>query len=519
MQMLRITLCIAIIAISIYSSFRYQLDPKHCDGNYIQPSYSNTGFKSKNSILNKRYTLVRHSEAGIDKSGIPVLFLAGNAGTYKQVRSLGSVCYRIWKWEFSTQLPLQLYTIDTREELTAFSTITLKDQAFFANEAVAWLLQSYPDDSRPKSVYIIGHSMAGVIARYMPTMDNYQPGSIENIFTLATPHKEAPVPLSRDITGFYSQLNMFWSLNHNNGSLKDIALVSIAGGTRDTTLDSTLTSLDGISDPKKTIGVFSSGVNGVWTSADHEGAVWCDQTLQTISKSIYTLDLLKSPTVEDRVQVLKALIEQEPNPSTVLEPVFIPITEILVHISENYITLPKLQNNKESTVFQLWWPPVNLRNLYRFRLITNLSENELELFSCDNQNHPLKHNCTSMKQDIKFIPSTRENFKLVFRSAESRPSENRKRWMTVDMPFTKAQSTHQFLVLKTKPGADGFLFADVMKSVDSSIISTSPFVRIFGIKTVFAPNSILTVAKFSQITDGLIKYRLYVTPLGGMLDS
>ena len=51
-----------ILAAAVYSALNYGIDPKHCDGNYILPSYTTTGFKSSQKNLNDRYNLVRHHE-------------------------------------------------------------------------------------------------------------------------------------------------------------------------------------------------------------------------------------------------------------------------------------------------------------------------------------------------------------------------------------------------------------------------------------------------------------------------
>lgn len=256
-----------VFILSILASTYYGQDPKHCDGNYISPSYEVITFN-----ITSKYTLKRHIEAGSIQKGTPVLFIPGNAGNCKQIRSLGGVAARIWNYEFKSHPTLELYTIDTNEELSAFSPNILHEQALYVNEAIAHIFTTYHHTNVPKSVFVIGHSMGGIVARYLPLLPNFQKNSVIDIFTLSSPHMEAPIALSRSLDAFYKNLNAYWYLNHRDGgALENMTLTSIAGGTRDTTLDSQLTYLEGVSDPKRTIDVFSTGVPNMWTSADHEG--------------------------------------------------------------------------------------------------------------------------------------------------------------------------------------------------------------------------------------------------------
>lgn len=148
--------CIIVI-LSIYSNIYYSKDPKHCDGNYIQENYNTIQLPSTIG----RFKLKRHLESNFKKDGIPVLFLPGNAGSYMQVRSLGAVWLRLWNKEYHSNSPLELYAIDTKFsisnsslELSAFDSQYLKDQAYFANDAVKWILNK---SKTYKTVYIIGH--------------------------------------------------------------------------------------------------------------------------------------------------------------------------------------------------------------------------------------------------------------------------------------------------------------------------------------------------------------------------
>ena len=144
-----------VLVLSIYSHFNHGQDPKHCDGNYISPSYSSISLVESTPIAtpiitSNRYTLKRHYEFKNVDQGYPVLFLVGNAGSYGQARSFGAVAHRVYNWNGKRHLPVQLYTIDTHSELSAFNSMAVQDQAIFANECIKTILATYKEEYQPK---------------------------------------------------------------------------------------------------------------------------------------------------------------------------------------------------------------------------------------------------------------------------------------------------------------------------------------------------------------------------------
>lgn len=114
--------------------------------------------------------------------------------------------------------------------------------------------------------------MGGIVARLMVMLPNYVPNSIVDLFTLSTPHKEPPLPFYRSMDNLYAKINNFWKANHHkNGLLRNLTFISMAGGTRDTTLDSSLTDISSIASPELSLNLFASGTPHIWSSADHEG--------------------------------------------------------------------------------------------------------------------------------------------------------------------------------------------------------------------------------------------------------
>ncbi|KAI9331133.1 GPI inositol-deacylase PGAP1-like protein, partial [Zopfochytrium polystomum] len=229
-----------------------------------------------------RYALALYREGGLDPStpsGVPVLFIPGNAGSSHQARSLGRILATL---RGSDGLSFDLFTVDTREELTAFDVDLIVDQSAYVNEAIKYILTLYAGGHRrPDSVIIVGHSMGGIVARSLLRMPNYTPGSVASIFTKATPHKAPPIAASRRMHDYYRSLNEFWAarlrVDGTSAESRSLMLVSLAGGTRDTMIDSRLTDVSEIVGGANGFSAFATGVPRVWGSADHRCVLWCKQ--------------------------------------------------------------------------------------------------------------------------------------------------------------------------------------------------------------------------------------------------
>lgn len=96
-------------------------------------------------------------------TGAPVLYIPGNKGSYKQVRSLASVALRKgidsnWKTH------LDYFTVDLDEKYSGVFGGVLDEQTNFVAAAISQILKLYrnlPDP--PKDVVLIGHSMVSSV--------------------------------------------------------------------------------------------------------------------------------------------------------------------------------------------------------------------------------------------------------------------------------------------------------------------------------------------------------------------
>ena len=250
--------------------------------------------------------------------GVPVLFITGNAGSYRQVRPLAAEAAHYFNENLRNDgqphpngtRDLDFFTADFNEDITAFHGQTLLDQAEYLNEAVAYILSLYHDPNRPRrfpgepdptSVIVLGHSMGGIVARTMLTMPNYQSNSINTIITMSTPHARPPVSFDADIVKAYKDVNDYWRRSYarrwaNDNPLWHVTLVSIAGGGLDTTVPSDYASLSSMVPDTHGFTVFTSTIPHVWTGADHLSILWCDQLRKVIARAILDVVDVRRPT-------------------------------------------------------------------------------------------------------------------------------------------------------------------------------------------------------------------------------
>lgn len=302
-----LVLALATAYMTLFGTF-CGADSPTCHPVYMYPSYARIdGFDSHFTPLAKKYHLYLYREQGLDKNpteddliqldGIPVLFIPGNAGSFKQVRSIAATCSDLYfdnegaiKNPYSKNL--DFFAADFNEDFTAFHGRTMLDQAEYLNDAIRYILSLYErnysyEGPLPTSVIILGHSMGGVVARILPTLQNHVPGSIQSIFTLSSPHATSPVTFDGDILKIYEQINDYWRSqfrDRNSFMSKNVSLISLTGGILDSTLPADYTAVEDIIPLENGFTTFSTGIPDVWTPIDHLAIVWCDQLRRVIGK-------------------------------------------------------------------------------------------------------------------------------------------------------------------------------------------------------------------------------------------
>lgn len=299
-----------------------------CRMSYTSPSYLKlTGFGREYTRLGSGpWAVYLYREAGWDKeepitlkgkvislSGSPVVFVPGNAGSFRQVRSLAGAASRQF-WDApgvkrkgiggKGSANLDYFAIDFNEDFSAFHGQTLLDQSEYLADAIRYILTLYPKQDRPDpaSVIVVAHSMGGIVARAAFLHPHYQAHSISTLITIATPHVAPPVTVDRGVGRVYQAINEAWRAGSGLEAAKgeagkireellDLVTISISGGLSDVTIAAEATSLASLLPNGDTNGftVFTTSIPGVSTPIDHLALLWCQQLVSIITDSLLAI--------------------------------------------------------------------------------------------------------------------------------------------------------------------------------------------------------------------------------------
>lgn len=294
--------------VGLYLSFRVHFkDSNTCTMSYSRPVYHPITISSPSAKVTSRYHVYLYREGGTSRhysdprslSGTPVLFIPGNAGSYSQGRSLASLAATMAK-EINSDVEFDFFLFHFSEDMSALHGKTLLDEAKYVNDAIFDILQLYAGNSDhfsnpPTSVIIVSHSMGGIVARTLVTLDNYLPNSVNTMITLSTPHAIPPLTFDRDITTIYDHINQYWRTSYTNSSsdhlnpLKDMFLVSISGGPADLMVLPEYTSANSIVPPEHGITAMSYSIPAVYKDVDHLAIVWCHELRQILVETLFAI--------------------------------------------------------------------------------------------------------------------------------------------------------------------------------------------------------------------------------------
>ncbi|XP_037939249.1 GPI inositol-deacylase isoform X2 [Teleopsis dalmanni] len=251
-------------------------------------------------------------------NGLPIIFVPGNGGSYKQGRSLASVAIRK-ALDDGNNIHMDYFTVDFNDELSAIYGGYLEDQKLFLKICIKSVLALYKHlDNNNKSVVLIGHSMGGKIAQSVLT-DNDTVKLINTVIFISSPLDNPVVNIDTEMNLFYEKTNKmlmetrsqnllsnanictntvflqeiakkFSIAQQSNKSLtENVLLISIGGGNRDLLVRAGLTS-SRFSD----IHAMTSSIPNVWVSCDHLSSVWCYQLVVVINKFLFEIAVTDS---------------------------------------------------------------------------------------------------------------------------------------------------------------------------------------------------------------------------------
>lgn len=501
--------------------------------------------------------------------GVPVLFIPGNAGSYKQVRALGAEAayhyHNVLRHDVGAskagKRPLDFFTVDFNEDITAFHGQTLLDQAEYLNDAIAFILSLYHTAARsdrdadlpdPTSVIIVGHSMGGMVARTMLTMPNYQSNSINTIVTLAAPHARPPVSFDGDIVRTYKGVNEYWRHAYSqkwaiDNPLWHVTLISIAGGGLDTVVSSDYASLTSLVPETHGFTVFTSSIPNVWTGTDHLSITWCDQVRKSVVRSLYDVIDVSRPTQTlpraDRMRGFKrwlltglediaerTLPHKEPKTLLTLED----DSNAIIAQGEKLVLRSLGQSKQRPKPYLLPIPPHGAEGR-KFTLLTNErldhpgEHGKLEVLVCSVYPLQAGQSATlfSMNMDLsgENPGSTRLACKNAASDVISLPASTRQStfpFKTDESPFSYLQydiedlAEHQFVAVVDKAGehSTGWVIAEFSAASDSVYQADMDLQRLLTTGLTHklpASRPLVTEIKIPALHSSLLAYNLHIS--------
>lgn len=276
-------------------------EENRCSMTYMfeYPEYRRVALPRRVARLYPAYGLYLYGEGyyaqetrNLKLSGAPVLFLPGNAGSYKQARSLGSVALRKAE-HMDGGLHFNVFTVDFNEELVALYGGSLLRQTHFLHESIKAILRLYKHlKSPPQSVVLVGHSMGGVVARALFTLPKFNTNLVTLIITQASPHVAPVLGLDPYVLDFYRTLRQKW-LNQSE-KLRNVTVLSVGGGYRDFQVRSGLVALPCDPEDPNKLSLVVTAVPLTWVSTDHLSIVWCKELVLATVRAFF--DLLEPTT-------------------------------------------------------------------------------------------------------------------------------------------------------------------------------------------------------------------------------
>ncbi|CAR21156.1 Bst1p [Lachancea thermotolerans CBS 6340] len=553
-------LVLLVVAASFFKKFTGADSPK-CRSIYMYPSYARIdGFDERFTKLAKKYHLYLYREQGKDREplennliqldGVPVLFIPGNAGSFKQARSIAAASADMYfdepelidnHWTKN----LDFFTADFNEDFTAFHGRSLLDQAEYLNDAIKYILSLYSanedrTEPQPQSVLVLGHSMGGVVARVMPTLKNFVPESINSYITLSAPHTASPVTFDGDMLKIYESTSKFWKSQFSDNSSffsQNVSLISITGGVLDTTLPADLTLVEDIIPYSNGFTTYTTTIPQVWTPIDHLAIVWCDQLRKVLAKLLLeTVDVhssYKSRPLKERMRFYrKSLISgledyavQDLKIDDRSESSYKPFE--LPDDFEEMVTGEKLILTRETAeahrLLNLFKIPTNKKD-YQFSLLTSMAppevffcQNNIVRARIDDKLEDTKFECVSAKDDFTRIPRSTKDSLFPSDSSVGEPMS----------PFYLLKingavlSRFEFVAFSAPEGFvhdDDFLIAEMKATNSTRSLGDNPLTvllkSLIKRKVRIDTSFLISTISFPNLWSSVISYRLKTTTIG-----
>lgn len=251
--------------------------PSACTLPRMRPLYKPLGWRSTCAGYSAVQYFERDARAAklyLDNTSCtPAVFVPGQGGDFKQVRSLASKTALKsggrdrMSADGGRRRQICWYSLDLRSELAFLDPALLSSQIHFAR---CMLQEVYRRHKH--AVIIVGHSVGALTARIAAQAT--EPKCVEAIVGLASPSRADM--LMPSVAGSI--------LLKRARSVGDIATVDICGGKRD--LQAPLWACGSAT---STLKASTLSLRGVYTPVDHNAMVWCDELISLLGDALTKL--------------------------------------------------------------------------------------------------------------------------------------------------------------------------------------------------------------------------------------
>lgn len=228
---------------------------------FMQVDYKPISVNEQSKYSLYRYSHPRFSDK-FDSASIPVIFIPGNRGSYKQARTIGS-----WFAQHKSEgsYNFTVYTLNLLEEFSVLSNKPLRDQSAFVKDAIE-VVQSF---HQGQQIVLVGHSMGGIVARLaFSSMESQE----MVLVTLAAPQTDSPLDIDDKYNIDYKSFEEPKSTINISGGWSDCQILPVGQ----------------LESPKMT-DLNVETIPMVWSSSHHQAIVWIHPVVEFICRKIQDL--------------------------------------------------------------------------------------------------------------------------------------------------------------------------------------------------------------------------------------
>uniref|UniRef100_A0A0N4ZYD9 GPI inositol-deacylase n=1 Tax=Parastrongyloides trichosuri TaxID=131310 RepID=A0A0N4ZYD9_PARTI len=190
--------------------------------------------------------------------GIPIIYIPGNRAPADMARSIGSILQNKTEMR-NVPYHFNVFAAHLNEEPSTFDVKTLKRHAKYLEDSIKYVDSLYK--KRNHKFVVIGHSISGIAFKIALSQSKWLRDNVKFVISLGTAYKEHQFKITGDFINLWREMN----------TMVEVPIISFHGGLMDENAEESLTGNDdGFS-------YNTQSMDRVWTMADHNCLVWCNQ--------------------------------------------------------------------------------------------------------------------------------------------------------------------------------------------------------------------------------------------------